>query len=349
MPDALVCPRATSLALWLSFVGTSLRRAGGLVCALRLLWTQFLARPLKLPLLLVNLARASYLAVRMPRSLRHIHAYSAGSAATVGLFLAEILGQGFSFAAHTHEFFTGEARFLDDKLREAEFVTVCTAHAREALLRQHPLATKGRVHLVYHGVDERQCIPAELYPRPPHLLLSLGPLAERSGYEILLRAASVLRSRGAEFRLVIMGDGPERMDLMSLTTGLALQEVVEFQRPVWGRERQLMLSRAAVYVWPGVVAADGDRAGLPVALREALGCGVPVVATEVGATPEVVHHEVTGLLARPGDPESLADQLERMLYDEALRARVAVAGRELVHQRLRLEQTVSRMAELLGR
>ena len=179
------------------------------------------------------------------------------------------------------------------------------------------------------------------------MILSVGRLVEKKGFPILLRAAGILRSRGAEFRLVIIGEGPDRADLQSLATGLGLADLVEFRGAQSAEAVRLAYTEADVFALASIVAHDQDRDGLPNVLLEALACGVPAVTTRVSAIPELIEPEETGLLAKPGDPEDLADQLERMLFDDELRAVVSRLGRERVAQRFRLERSVAHMAELL--
>ena len=195
-----------------------------------------------------------------------------------------------------------------------------------ALAARHPLTSAGKLQLVYHGLDVDRYRPTPHPGRHVPVILSVGRLVEKKGFPILLRAAGILRSRGAEFRLVIIGEGPERADLLSLTTGSGLQDCVEWRGAQSAEQVRAAYAEADVFVLACVIAADGDRDGLPNVLLEALACGVPTVATNVGALPELIEPEQTGLLAQPGDPQDLADQLERMLYDEELRAIVAQLG-----------------------
>ena len=333
--------------LWLLPALVALRWPGGYLSALGLVVRQGFRRPALLRELVSALLSAGYFALRLPRSLRHVHANFASMPSTVGLLLAEIRGTGFSFSAHARDLFTEEAHFLDLKLPEAEFVTVCTAYGRDTLLRRHPLASGGKVHLVYHGVDVSHYSPVSPSRSALPVILSVGRLVEKKGFPILLRAAGILRARGIEFRLVIIGEGPERADLPRLATGLGVAEVTEFRGAQTGEQVRQAYAEAEVFVLASVVASDQDRDGLPNVLLEALACGVPAVATRVSAIPELIEPEETGLLAKPGDPEDFAEQLERMLFDDELRATVSRLGRERVVQHFRLERSVAHMAELL--
>ena len=98
--------------------------------------------------------------------------------------------------------------------------------------------------------------------------------------------------------------------------------------------------RAWVFVLPCVVGDDGDRDGIPNVILEAMAMGRPVVSTRHFGIPEVVEHEVTGLLVRPADATGLADALAQVLEDPAAAARMGERGRAVVVDRFDVEQNV---------
>lgn len=328
-----------------------LRYPAGYLSALTFALRHSIQTPAYARELLGALLAAGDFAVGIPRGTRlaHVHAQFCSVPATIGLLLAEILGVSFSMSGHARDVFTHESILLGHKLVEAEFTTVCTRHARDRLLRQYPLATGERLHLIYHGIDPSRFVPSRS-PRPlPREILSVGRLVPKKGFDILLRAAAIVRSRGAEFVLRIVGDGPERDDLERLAVGLGLREVAVFHGRLTQEELLPLYERAHAFALASIVTEDGDRDGLPNVLLEALAMGVPTVATTTGGIPELIVHEETGLLAQPGDPESLALQLERILYDEELRDRVVRAGRERVVLDFDSRRNIEKLVGLLGR
>jgi glycosyltransferase involved in cell wall biosynthesis len=105
-------------------------------------------------------------------------------------------------------------------------------------------------------------------------------------------------------------------------------------------------ARASVFCLPCRVLANGDRDGIPNVLVEAMATGVPVVTTRVSGIPELVEDGVNGLLVPPDDPERLAAAVLRLHEDDALRSRLAAAGRKTVRERFDGEQLAQRMAAL---
>ncbi len=342
--QAIYAPRVLSLRCAVIQLIALLQYPGGYLLALRLAVGRVLQHPRQAKEMLASLWRAGYFAVCVSRRIRHIHGHFAGRTTTVAWLLAVITDRSYSFSTHANDIFTGGATALGLKIAEAEFVTACTEYARQWLVKRHRLVAEGKLHLVYHGIDPSQFKPSDQPPSSPPLILSVGRLVEKKGFAYLLQAASILQSRGAEFRLVIVGDGPMRPDLVRMAAGLQLRERVEFVGALTQRELRGLYQQADLFALASVVVADGDRDGLPNVLLEALAMGIPTVASDISAIPELIEHQKTGLLAEPGDARDLADKLEMALYDEQLRGRVALLGRQKVEKYF----DVNRNATALG-
>lgn len=106
------------------------------------------------------------------------------------------------------------------------------------------------------------------------------------------------------------------------------------------RER---MYRAAVFALPSVVATDGNRDGIPVALMEAMATGIPVVSTPVSGIPELVKSGWSGLLAEPGDAEGLASQIEAILDDPDRAAQMAAHARETIEQHFDADREAAKL------
>jgi glycosyltransferase involved in cell wall biosynthesis len=137
---------------------------------------------------------------------------------------------------------------------------------------------------------------------------------------------------------VIVGDGSERAPLEAISERSGLAGRVHFA----GQQDEVQTWLAALDVF--VLSSDWE--GMPNALLEAMAAGLPVVATAVGGTPEVVVDGVTGLLVPPRDPVALAEAITRLLHDPDLRRQMGQAGRERVKERFTVERMVSRTEAL---
>ena len=148
-------------------------------------------------------------------------------------------------------------------------------------------------------------------------LIYVGRLTGEKGVDVLLRALAQL----PQVCLRIVGDGPLRPHLEKLARRLAIETRVHFAgwQP-WNREFLKRIRGHLALVLPSYTE------GLGLVLLEAMSQGVPVVGSAVGGVPEIVQHEVTGLLVPPGNVEALAGAIERLRCSLELRQRLAAAA-----------------------
>ena len=164
------------------------------------------------------------------------------------------------------------------------------------------------------------------------LLGAVGRLTQVKGIPHLLAAVASLHGRGADIRLALVGDGPERAALEEQARSLGLGDRVHF----------LGLRRDLPEIFPAfdIFCLPSIREGSPQVLLEAMSAGRPVVATRAGGIPEVVEHGISGLLVDPGSDEQLTEALGRLVEDEALRANLGPAARQRVQDRFDLARGV---------
>jgi glycosyltransferase involved in cell wall biosynthesis len=101
-----------------------------------------------------------------------------------------------------------------------------------------------------------------------------------------------------------------------------------------------------MFCLPCVIAATGDRDGLPTSVLEAMAVGVPVITTDVNGLADVVEHGKTGLVVPQRDPAGLAAAIERLLGDPELAADMAAAARERVEEGFSLERSAALLRSL---
>ncbi len=170
----------------------------------------------------------------------------------------------------------------------------------------------------------------------------VGRLSSEKNCAALIQAAArLVRQRGRIFRLLILGDGPERAALEGLARTLGVWSVTTFE----GSRSNV----DAYYEQMDLVAVPSLREGLPLVVLEAMRLRLPVVASRTGGIPEVVSDEETGLLVQPGDVVALADAIARCLDDPALRGRLGEAGRRRVGEVFSLDGMVERTIAMYRR
>lgn len=156
--------------------------------------------------------------------------------------------------------------------------------------------------------------------RLPFSLLFLGRLGQHKGTFDLLHAVVALAPSYPELRVLLGGDG-DLDAVRSEAEALGISSHVSLLGWVKGADKAHLLEEATAFVLPSY------NEGLPMSVLEAMAYGLPVVSTPVGGIPEAVRDGTEGFLVPPGDVRQLADRLNRLLADSALRARMGGAAR----------------------
>jgi glycosyltransferase involved in cell wall biosynthesis len=187
---------------------------------------------------------------------------------------------------------------------------------------QHLPAKLGRkVERVSKGVDAQRFCPdgpslrEELRLSRRRIVVAVTRLVPIKNVRLLVEAIAIVRARVPETHLLIVGDGPERSAIRVRVGELDLADSVTFAGSVPQRETP------AFYRTGDVFALSSDFDNSPNAVLEAMACGLPVVATDVGGVRDFVADRAGGAVVPPRDARALADALERYLaHPEAARA-----------------------------
>jgi glycosyltransferase involved in cell wall biosynthesis len=298
--------------------------------------------------------QALVLAHELPATVTALHAHFLHTPASVTRYAAMIAGLPWSVSAHAKDIWTTPDWEKAEKLADARWLVTCTDAGAAHLRALAPRAE--RVTLAYHGLDLERFAAAIPVARPrrtgrdghdPAVILSVGRLVEKKGYEDLLAALALL-PRDLHWRLVHIGHGPERDRLARQAAALGLADRVSW---LGAQPHEVVLQhyRAAdLFVLASRIAADGDRDGLPNVLMEAQSQRLACVATAVSAIPELIHADETGVLVPPRDPPALAAALERLIADPELRARLGAAGHERLVRAFGHQHGIDRLAALFG-
>lgn len=168
-------------------------------------------------------------------------------------------------------------------------------------------------------------------------------LAEQyKGHDVVLRAMPELLRRFPDLRYDIVGDGDARPGLQVLAQELGVTEAVRFHGIVSETELQGHYAQASLFIMP-------SRAeGFGFVFLEAMAQGLPVVAGNMDATPEVVVHGETGLLVDPTSPAQIADAVTALLGDADLRHRMSLAAQRRVKEHFSFPQFRRQLLSILG-
>ncbi len=174
-------------------------------------------------------------------------------------------------------------------------------------------------NIVFAAGRAKVSLPVET-PR----IVAVGGLKPLKGHDVLLRALKILADGGSKFELQIAGNGPECANLDRMIEELGLADRVRLLGEV--EDAPALLAEAHLSVHPS------RSEGLSNAVLEAMAEGLPVIAAAVGGTPEIIQDGQNGLLVPPDQPNCLADAIQRLLQDCALRSRLGQAALQWVRR-----------------
>ena len=225
---------------------------------------------------------------------------------------------------------------LDDRV-----IAVCEVARRAEIERAR--VSPDHVVTIYNGIDVERfsAIGAESgirvrqefgIPAGVPLIGAVGRLHPQKDFAGLLQSMAAVQKHISPARLLLTGEGELRDDLETQARSLGISEIVTFAG--FRSDVPEILAACDVFVLPSL------WEGLPNVVLEAMALGLAVVATRVGGVPEIVIDGETGLLVPPGEPETLAEALVRLLRDPDLRSRMGRAGRRRVEQRFSASQMV---------
>lgn len=278
--------------------------------------------------------RAGAIAGQVLRSsnIQHLHAHFCHGATTMALFVSHLTGIPFSFTAHAKDIYLPKLNpgdLLQYKLERTQFVATCTDANRQYLQTLAPASVP--IHTIYHGLDTNVFVPANTPEGDLPLILSIGRFVEKKGFAFLVRACRILKDRGHTFRCQIIGEPDEDSEpIQNLIEELQLEDLISIGAGRTQDELRALYKQATVFALPCQIVKNGDRDGIPNVLAEAMAMGVPVVTTHISGIPELITHEVDGLLVPQQDSVALAQGLEDVLSNQALRTRLGKAGRERI-------------------
>ena len=215
--------------------------------------------------------------------------------------------------------------------------------ASSPVLKQY----KDRCTVVPYGVDlkafeltdtERLVVEQRRAAAGEGTVLFVGVLRPYKGVDVLLRAMARVKAK-----LVVVGRGPNRLELSSLAARLGLSNRVTFLGEVSDSERRILLHSCDVFVLPSI----DNREAFGIAQLEAMACGRPVIASDLPTGVRFVNkNQMTGLLVPPGDSDALAAALQRLLGDERLRQTLGNAAKRRAELEFSSDRMVRRVQQV---
>lgn len=353
LPNCWYAPGLASLQLWRSQVVVFMRSP---ILYLKLLWT-LLSQPYPHEALFLFAKRVLIFtkAVSTSEYLRDqeidlLHTHFAWLPGAATWIVARLLGIPFTVTAHAYDIYA-KSELLKLVVAEADHVFTISEYNRR-VIDEKCNCPQGHVSVLRCGIDYDKVTGAWKKADPSAgdsrvRVMSVGSLNEKKGHEYLIEACALLAERNVSVSCSIFGGGERKGELQDKIDGLGVGEFVRLLGPTPQEEIMVAFAEHDIFALAAVIAKNGDRDGIPVVLMEAGAYGLPLVSTVVSGIPELVQHGRTGLVVPERDAHALADALQQLALDPALRRRLGVTASKTVRDSYNIERNAEQFIDSL--
>jgi colanic acid/amylovoran biosynthesis glycosyltransferase len=278
----------------------------------------------------------------------HILAYWGNYAATCAYIFHRLGGRAIPFSMFLHagmDLYENQV-YLRQKLLYAENIIVVCKFNRQFIHDYysdifHLISNK--IHEYHHGLDFGE-FAYEPESRLPRKVLAVGQLEKYKGFDYLLHATHELSCRGIDIEVELIGEGTLADSWRALANELRIMERVKFRGWLPSFNEVLTaMKQATILVHPSSELGDA----VPTVIKEAMALGTPVIASNIAGIPELLDEGRCGILIPPADAKALANAIETLLTNDALRRSYAAAARRYVEEKFDLWRNGRRLADLL--
>lgn len=213
------------------------------------------------------------------------------------------------------------------------------------------------VSIVRYGVDTDLFIPANRktpllghlgLKETDHIILAVGRMEEKKGYIYLVKAFRQILEVKPQAKLVFVGDGYERVKLENEVKRLRIEESVIFAGTVSYSRLIDYYNLADVFVMPSIQDKEGNTDASPVAMMEAMSCGVRVVATKFSGSKDFLNGS-TGFLVKEKNSSGIADAIINLLSSKEPRSKIQREVRRMVEKNFSLPKVAEKYMEIFKR
>lgn len=283
----------------------------------------------------------------------HVHAHFANHPALAARLVHDLTSIPYSFTAHGSDLHR-DPRGLRTKVEASSFTVAISEYNKRFILHRTGEDLASRIDVLFCGADlgrfqdERAPTTEERTedsePKQPFRIACVAALREVKGHTHLLAAIEAARARGIDVQCELAGDGPLRARLETEIRTRGLEGSVRLLGPCQRDEIRALLGRSDAIALSSILDSSGRREGIPVSLMEGMAAGLPVISSRLSGIPELVTNGESGLLADPGDEAGLAEAIQTLAADPALRRRMGAAGRARVERDFDLKQNAAALA-----
>lgn len=270
------------------------------------------------------------------RSCTHLHVHFAHVPTQIAMYACAFSGIPFTMMAHANDIFEDGILLKKKAFRAKRMLTISEYNRRYlqglGIPADQLAVVRCGVSFPHRGIPAKQ-------PSAVFRIATLGRMVEKKGFDVLIEAVALLQQRGLAVELCMAGDGPLLSKMKQIAKDRCAPEAISFIGSLPHNQVAAWMQQHDAFVLACKQDAQGDMDGIPVVLMEAMSQLVPVVSTRISGIPELIIHEVTGLLAEPDDPYSLSQQISQLMESHELRQRLVAQAQ--MHVEKEFDQTVN--------
>ena len=235
--------------------------------------------------------------------------------------------------------------------------TIAVSDKVAQVLGRRPLVKRKRISVVNYGIDlevfrsseakRRETRTALNLSNDDRVILFLSLISRQKGADVAIRAFKLLSREANNMKLIVAGDGDYLPGAKQLADGLGIADKVIFPGFVRNEDTSLIYNASDVFIFPTL-----RLESFGIVIAEAMACGKPVIASNIGSIPNVIDNGVNGILFPPGDFRELAIQIKRLfndrMYSEALSEKAQLKATERFGLDRMVERTIEVFESALG-
>jgi colanic acid/amylovoran biosynthesis glycosyltransferase len=285
----------------------------------------------------------------------HVHAQFLNVSSSIAMYAGAHANIPFSITVHSAgSYKAADTVGLHQKLQSAQFLIMISHYNVNYYDSVTPCRDKS--YIVRCGMNLEDFsfhIPPNLHEfahsevKPKVKLLGVGRFVEKKGFRYLIEMAAILKQRGVDFELRIIGSGPLDQELRALTQQLQLQKQVLFLGPKSTAEVRAAMVDTDMVIVPSVTTDNGDMEGLPVVIMEAMATGAAVVASDHAGIPEIVIQGESGFLTPERHAESIADAVYQYTHTPSMK--MLTRARQLIEENFNITNVAQQRREIFCR
>ena len=299
------------------------------------------------------LAKSSYVFLKAwawaqmyPNNYDRVLAYWGNYPATCAYLYHRLSGVSnpFSLFLHANVDLYRRPIFMKCKMLYADQIITCSEFNRNFIAERFSdvqEVIKEKIFVHHHGLDFGT-VPMGLDDRTPGTIIAVGRFVEQKGFDYLLRAVGLLKTRGVNVTVDLVGDGEQAELLRSLAHDLDIVDQIRFRGWLPADQVPAAISQAMLLVHPSPDLGDG----VPNVIKESMAVGTTVLGSTVAGIPELLGNGKRGVLVPPKNVTALADAIESLLTDEGRRISYARQARNYAEQSFDMWKNGQRLAEV---